>query len=106
MNSTNTTPPTLRELLAGATPGPWQERFIYRLFVATRANPDYKLNAPRETDWPTAQLIARCDPATMGAVLETLEEARTVILREYGESGITFKINRTIDLLNGTTEAK
>jgi hypothetical protein len=97
------TPPTLRELLAGATPGPWQERFIYRLFVATRANPDYKLNAPKETDWPTAQLIARCDPATMGAVLEALEWAER---SAPPQSGLRVTCHRALALLNGTTEAK
>lgn len=46
--------PTLRELIAAATPGPY--------FV-----------------WPNAELIRRCNPATMQLVLEALIDAHLYI---------------------------
>jgi hypothetical protein len=85
------TPPTLRELLAGATPG--------------HKTPRCYSDAARE------RLMARLDPATMGAVLEALERARDYIASGLEGNPAKRKahaetLDRAIGLLNGTTEAK
>lgn len=48
-----------RELLAKATPAPWQTRFVYRLFESARRDPINIFGTPQEQDWKDSELIAR-----------------------------------------------
>jgi hypothetical protein len=42
---------TARKLRAEATPGPWQDRFIYRAFRAAREDKGLMVGTPPESDW-------------------------------------------------------
>jgi hypothetical protein len=47
----------LKALCEASTPGPWQTRFIYRMFVACREAPD-TLMGDKSKDWGDAAFIA------------------------------------------------
>lgn len=73
----------MKERCARATPGPWQTRFLYRLFQNARERPGTLLFASDEThDWPDSDFIAaaRTDlPAALaliGELLDALHAAR------------------------------
>lgn len=52
------------------TPGPWQTRFIYRVFRQARKCPgDLMFQTPPEQDWPDCQLMAAAPD-----LLEALKE--------------------------------
>jgi hypothetical protein len=110
--------PTLRELLAAATPGKWDSPQSKPLIFINEegqnfSGGDWIIYPPLGELGPVAiagnknnaQLIARLDPATMGAVLEALERARDRLTPT--RDGFTIaQINAALALLNGTTEAK
>jgi hypothetical protein len=112
------TPPTLRELLAVATPGPWKARrrseddpgFVQapeptKPYGTEILGEDYFPHRSRKAD---VDYIARLDPATMGAVLSALELSERYLFNAPLDGALDAhaKIVATIALLNGTTEAK
>lgn len=51
----------LRELAEKATPGPWQTRFIFRVFAAVRTRAHQfglLMQGSKESDWKDAEFIA------------------------------------------------
>jgi hypothetical protein len=47
----------LRALLAKATPGPWQTRFLWRTCEAARKDPSLLFVSPPAQDWPDCELV-------------------------------------------------
>lgn len=96
------TPTPLKELLAKATPGPWTSTnngFPADDFV-NRADGSWVAIVPHEAE---RQLIARCSPDVMTAVLESLEQARRTIhkVAPTQANGTLGQIDRALALLNG-----
>lgn len=103
-------PVPFKELLEGATPGPWKSHLViegnglpYTPVMATTlivkaystAYGDYRQSNAN------AAYIARCNPATMAVVWEAL-----VATRNYGieKNLATPTVDRAIALLNGTAK--
>lgn len=84
---TESTPaPTLRELIKTATPGPWMH-LIGDTVLYTRLNDGCRgMHVAKVLDispepQANAQLIARCNPATMLLVVEALEKSQDRLKR-------------------------
>lgn len=56
---------TLLEAARAATRGPWQTRFIHRLFQSARRDPDLSMYTAPDQDWPDSEFIALANPATI-----------------------------------------
>jgi len=119
------TPPSLRSLLAKATPGPWT---TYDGTTIRHGDGIGRLIAcldPERVDlpyWYNAQIIARCNPSVMAQVFEALEKSRQVIQQaklseayrhtDNHEAAGRFanrhrdvkRIEHVLSLLNGTTQ--
>ena len=66
---------------SAATPGPWQARFIYRVFQSARRVPDNLFGTHPEQDWPDSNFIAnaRADiPALCCSLRQAMQRLRVV----------------------------
>lgn len=76
----------LARLAAEATPGPWQERFIVRLFTAARNDPKlFPMNEPSQ-DYKNAAYIANCTPERIAALIrvaQVAQETNAAIISGY-----------------------
>lgn len=116
----NPAPSPFKELLAGATQGPWDsDTDDLGSWVNTPQHPAPIAKMGKCTQFNARQnaaYIARCNPAVMAVVWEALEGARQTMFEKHNgcyplPHGPTKKdslkmdtINRAIALLNGTGE--
>lgn len=72
-----------------ATPGPWQTRFIYRLFESARRDPINLFGSGPEQDWPDSVFIAsaRADIPALCATVRALRQQITELTAEWCECG-------------------
>ena len=119
------TPPTLKQLIEKATPGPWSVKSTDEGRAYTKnwreispgvvSASSYTTNRYGETEEipgvsiseANAQLIARCSPAVMLAVVEILEDLSGYVRASTYPDGPCLKsedlseVNRVLNLLNG-----
>lgn len=63
-----------REKAEMATPGPWETRFIYRMFKSLRHAPGLFVGTNPDADWPDADFVAhaRSDIPFLAGEIERL----------------------------------
>jgi hypothetical protein len=110
--------PTIKELIEGATPGPWG---YYPALTSSENHRGYWVQAgegrnastiaqvmPLDEDGlagaPNAQLIARCSPSVMREVVEALELSERYLFNTPLDGTLTAhdKITRALSLLSAT----
>ena len=64
--------------LKAATPGPWQTRFILRMFKSAREDSTLHIETDQAQDWPDSDLIAHA-PEDLAALLAEVTLARRVV---------------------------
>lgn len=68
----------IKALAEKATPGPWQARFIARMFQSARHAAGLLMMTKPEADWTDSEFIAAAR-TDVPALVEALEEARALL---------------------------
>ena len=65
---------------SGPTPGPWHERFIFRMIQAARNSKDMLIETPKTNDWADACLMASAPDFAAACTPERLDALDTLIV--------------------------